>query len=127
MPEKPTYPLPDTVLVETLIPEECIEELRNALNRAGILRVGNYDHCLSFHRTQGYWRPLPGSSPHMGTPGEICHGSEFRVSFSCASGKARQAMHIIREIHPYEEPLLYVLPLLNDFFQEREKNGGITP
>ena len=37
------------VKIEIYIPEEYIEEIRNALTLAGACRAGNYDHVLSYH------------------------------------------------------------------------------
>ena len=36
------------VKIEIYIPEEYIEEIRNALTLAGACRAGNYDHVLSY-------------------------------------------------------------------------------
>ncbi|WP_424955123.1 hypothetical protein [Jeotgalibacillus salarius] len=44
----------DYVKLEVLLPEETIVPLRNRLNDAGILRIGAYDHVISYTHTKGY-------------------------------------------------------------------------
>ncbi len=102
------------VKVEVLLPEEYIVELRNRLNEIGVLTIGNYDHVVSYSYVKGYWRPLKESKPVNGTVGEISFGSECKMEFKCLYEKIEDVKNIIKSIHPYEEPVIYVLPLLND-------------
>ena len=100
------------VKVEVLLPEEYIEALRNKLNEIGILTVGNYNPVISYSYVKGSWRPLEGSQPFNGTTGEICFGTECKMEFRCLYEKIEEVLHIIKSIHPYEEPVIHVLPLL---------------
>lgn len=43
--------------------------------------------------------------------------TEMKMEVRCPAGKVREAVQIIKEIHPYEEPVINVIPLLNEFFQ----------
>ncbi|PEA54731.1 cytochrome C biogenesis protein [Bacillus pseudomycoides] len=98
--------------VEVLLPEEYIETLRNKLNEIGILTVGKYDHVISYSFVQGSWRPLEEAKPFHGTTGEICFGTECKMEFRCLYEKIEEVLRIIKSIHPYEEPVIHVLPLL---------------
>ncbi|MER1998286.1 MAG: cytochrome C biogenesis protein [Lysinibacillus sp.] len=102
-----------TVKVEVLLPEMFIENIRNQLNAIGILTVGNYDHVISYTETKGYWRPLNESLPYDGEKNEISFGSECKLEFRCEYSKIQKALKIIKEIHPYEEPIINIIPLLD--------------
>ncbi|SEP79211.1 Nif3-like dinuclear metal center hexameric protein [Piscibacillus halophilus] len=101
------------VKIEVLVPEEYIEKLRNNLNDQGFLKVGNYDHVISFTEVKGYWRPLENSNPYNGDIGDISFGTECKMEFKCLYENMEQAKQIIKSVHPYEEPVINILPLLN--------------
>ena len=101
------------VKVEVLLPEEYIENLRNELNNLGVLTVGNYDHVVSYTFVKGYWRPLKESTPFNGTKGEISFGTECKMEFRCLYRDIQEVKNVIKSIHPYEEPIINVIPLLN--------------
>lgn len=107
------------VKLEIYTPEELVEKLRDALAAADIGRVGRYSHVVSYQSTKGFWKPLEGSNPYNGTKGEICSGCETKMEVRCPVGKVKDAMRIIKEIHPYEEPVINVVPLINEFFEEK--------
>lgn len=102
------------VKVEVFLPEEYIEELRNKLNEIGVLRVGEYDQVISYSEVKGYWRPLEQSSPFNGTKGEISFGTECKMEFTCSFKKIEEVKKLIRSVHPYEEPIINVLPILSE-------------
>lgn len=105
------------VKIEVYIPESYIERLRDALHQAHAGKVGNYDHCLSITNVRGYWRPLEGSSPFEGRIGEIAEGAECKVEVRCERRYVSDALQAIRQVHPYEEPLINVIPLANHLFE----------
>ena len=100
------------VKVEVLLPEAYIIPLRNELNALGVLTVGNYDHVISYTETKGYWRPLNTATPFEGKRGEISFGSECKLEFKCSYVRMNEVMAVIRAVHPYEEPVIYVMPLI---------------
>lgn len=100
------------VKVEVLLPEEYIEELRNKLNDLGAITVGKYDHVISYSVVQGFWRPLVGSMPFNGDVGEISSGTECKMEFKCLYENIEKVKNIIKSIHPYEEPVINIMPLL---------------
>lgn len=98
--------------IETYIPETHVEPLRQALNAIGALNVGDrYDNCMAVSTVTGYWRPLAGANPYMGEPGQISREAEAKIEFACDRALVRQAVATIRQVHPYEEPVIHVLPL----------------
>jgi hypothetical protein len=104
------------VKLEIFIPETYIEALRDALHEVGVGRIGRYDHCLSVTQVSGYWRPLPGANPHLGQVGKISFGIECKVEVDCSLALVEDALQAIRAVHPYDEPLINVIGLLNHLF-----------
>lgn len=104
------------IKIEFFIPETYIEGIRDELANIDIGHIGNYDHCLSFSQVQGYWRPLPGALPHHGEINEISKGTECKVEINVPIEKTAVAVQIIRKNHPYDEPLINLIPLLNQQF-----------
>ncbi len=105
------------VKIEIYIPEEFVIELRDELNKVNACRVGDYDNCMSVINVKGYWRPLQGANPYSGKIGEICEGEECKVEVRCKMKYVKDAVETIRRVHPYEEPLFNIIPIINDLFE----------
>jgi hypothetical protein len=106
----------DQYKIEVFIPEEFVSVLLETVAKAGAGIIGNYDHCASVTQVRGYWRPLEGAQPYDGTIGKISEGSECKVEVNCPHAAVAGVINAIREIHPYEEPLINIVPLVNNFF-----------
>lgn len=106
------------VKIEVFILEEYIEILRDELNRNGACKTGKYDHCLSYSSVNGYWRPLDDASPFNGEIGQICEGQECKIEIKCKQDLVKDALEVINEIHPYETPMIYIIPILNGYFNQ---------
>lgn len=102
--------------IEVYLPDTCIDILREKLAEEGIGVVGPYAEVTSFHPVRGTWRPLPGSSPYAGEENHLSRGEEYKLEFRCAREKAGRAVEIIRAVHPYETPLINLIPLANAEF-----------
>jgi hypothetical protein len=104
------------VKLEIYIPETSIKHLQEVLHQVHAGHIGNYDHCLSITNVRGYWRPLEGANPFQGHIGDITEGTECKVEVRCQRDFVSDALKAIRRIHPYEEPLINVIPLVNELF-----------
>lgn len=105
------------VQIELYIPDEYVEALREALNKVNVGRMGNYDNVLSITQVTGVWRPLDGANPFEGTVGEVTQSQECKVEVHCNWEDVPRALAAIRGVHPYEEPGINVIPLLNHLFE----------
>lgn len=105
------------VKLEIYIPEEYVVKLRDELNKINVCTVGNYDNVLSLTNVRGYWRPLEGADPFEGEVGKICEGHECKMEIRCKSEYVKEALKLIRKIHPYEEPVINVLPIIDELFE----------
>lgn len=102
--------------IETYIPEEYLKQLRKNLNRIGALSIGNnYDNCMAVSKVTGSWRPLQGAKPFKGEEGIICEAEECKVEFCCRSGVLKAAVETIKKVHPYEEPVINIIPILDPY------------
>jgi hypothetical protein len=103
--------------LEIFIPSTHVDALRVALAEAGAGQMGNYDHCCSVMDARGYWRPLEGASPYQGQIGQVEQGEECKVEVNCPREQMHVVLEAIRRVHPYEEPLINIVPLANSKFE----------
>ena len=104
------------VKIEVFIPTDYVDGLRYALAAIGVGKIGNYDHCCSITDVRGYWRPLLGASPFSGEINRVEEGTECKVEVNCPRELVKEALQKIREVHPYEEPVINIIPLINNLF-----------
>ena len=100
------------VKLEIFIPVSHMEPLREALRSAGAGAFRNYDSTLSYSPVKGCWRPLPGANPYNGEIGVLCEADEYKVDVCCLTENLEQAITAVKAIHPYEEPVINVIPLI---------------
>ena len=102
--------------VEIFIPETHLGVLQRTLREADAGHIGNYDCCLSYSPVTGCWRPLEGTTPYLGNIGEISSEPELKVEVTCRTGQVDKTIEAIKKIHPYEEPVINVIPLYRTSF-----------
>jgi hypothetical protein len=100
------------VKLEIFIPCTHLEPLREALRSAGAGAMGNYDSALSYSLVKGCWRPLPGANPYDGEIGVLAEADEYKVEVCCPKQNLKQALEAVKAVHPYETPVINVIPLL---------------
>ena len=69
-----------------------------------------YRRTFSITEVTGTWKPLKGSHPYMGRPGQIETVQEHKIEFIVKENDLKKVLLKIREIHPYEEPAIDVMP-----------------
>ena len=94
------------------IPVSHLESIREALRSVRAGAAGNYDSVLSYSIVKGCWRPLPGANPYEGEIGILCEADEYRVEVCCPVDAYKRTVEHIRSVHPYEEPVINVIPLI---------------
>lgn len=97
--------------LEIFIPEDHLSQLQDALCSVDAGHIGNYDCCLSYSRVTGCWRPLDGTNPYLGSVGEVSSEPELKVEVTCRTEAVDKTLSAIKSIHPYEEPVINVIPL----------------
>ena len=97
--------------LEIFLPEGALPALQQALSEVDAGHIGSYDRCLSYSRVTSCWRPLEGTSPYLGTPGVLSTEPELKVEVTCPTGEVERTVAAVKRVHPYEEPVIHVLPL----------------
>jgi hypothetical protein len=111
------------VKLEIFIPPEYALKIRDQLAKIGVGRIGDYDHCVAIYTVQSYFRPRPGANPFIGEIGRIQERTETKLEVNCKRELVNEAIQIIRRVHPYEEPLVNVIPLANHLFDLKSMSG----
>ena len=96
--------------LEIFVPESHFEAVRRALWEQDAGHIGNYDRCLSWSRVNSCWRPLEGTAPYDGVPGELSQATELKIEVCCKGSRLADTLAAVKKAHPYEEPVIYVLP-----------------
>jgi hypothetical protein len=104
------------VKLEIFVPQEYALKICDELAKIGVGRIGNYDHCVAMYPVQGSFRPVEGANPFEGKIGEISEGIEYKIEVNCGRELVNEAIKVIRNVHPYEEPLFNIFPLANYLF-----------
>lgn len=102
--------------MEIFIPATHLAALQKALQSVDAGHIGNYDSCLSYSKVTGCWRPLAGSHPYLGRENEISVKPELKVEVTCLREKVDSIIEAIKKVHPYEEPVINVIPLYRTSF-----------
>jgi hypothetical protein len=111
------------VKLEIFVPQDHTAKVREELAKIGVGKVGKYDHCVAVYPTQGYFRPLPGADPYEGEVGKISESVEDKIEVNCKRELVNEALKSIRKVHPYEEPVVNIIPLANHLFEMRSMTG----
>jgi hypothetical protein len=113
------------VKLEIFVPQEHALKIRDELAKIGVGRIGNYDHCMAMYPVQGSFRPLAGATPFEGKVGEISEGTEYKMEINCRLELVNEAIKVIKSVHPYEEPLINIIPLANHLFENRNTSRHV--
>ena len=104
----------DRVKIITTIPPENIEETRNAICEAGAGIIGNYTHCSMATKCIGTFKPNDKANPYIGKNGKLEFVEEEKLEVVCNINKVKDVIFALRKAHPYEEPAIDIVPLLDE-------------
>jgi hypothetical protein len=66
---------------------------------------------------------LIGAKPFEGEVGKISDTMEAKLEVNCERGLVNEAIKVIRSVHPYEEPLVNIIPIANHLFDIKNMSG----
>lgn len=95
------------------VPEEHVENVKNAIFKAGAGCIGNYSHTSFSIEGEGTFKPLAGSAPFEGSQGEMSRVREKRVETVVPANKLNKIIAKMINSHPYEEPAYDIYRLEN--------------
>lgn len=93
------------------IPPEHVEAVRERMGAAGAGRSERYDMASFSVAGETTFRPLSGSRPAQGAPGELTRASLVRVEVLVKGSDLKAVTTAMRAAHPYEEPVYDVIRL----------------
>ena len=102
------------VKIVVFIPEEKVSELRDAVCNAGAGVINNYSYCTSNTKVEGTYIPNEKAKPYKGIANTLEFVEEIKLEFVCDVKIVKNVLKIIKEIHPYKEPCIDIIPLLNE-------------
>ena len=104
----------EIVKIVVTVPLEHGAKLREAIGNAGGGKIGdNYSYCSFTLKGIGRFKPDEGAHPFVGEVGKLDEVEEERIEITCEKSMAAKVAKVIRDNHPYEEPVIDVYPLLS--------------
>ena len=100
-----------TYKIETYLPKDSLDDIRNALYELGVGKIGNYVGCMNWYEVNSSWKPLIGANPYLGKIGEIELAKEYKLEFLCEKKMIEDAIKAIKFNHPYEEVGINVIEI----------------
>lgn len=102
------------VKIFVTIPLENVEEVRNAVCETGAGIIGEYSYCTSSTKSVGTFMPNNNANPYIGENNKLEFVEEEKLEFVCDIDKVKSVISKLREVHPYEEPAIDIIPLLDE-------------
>ena len=102
------------VLITVTVPTKNAEEVRHAMCEAGAGVIGDYTHCTSKSITKRTFLPVDGANPYIGQKDKLEVVEEVRIETVCDIKILKQVLKRLREVHPYEEPGINIIPLIDE-------------
>lgn len=102
------------VKIITTAPHKDADKIRQALGEAGAGSIGDYRYCSFSITGKGRFMPTEQADPHIGKANKFEVVEEEQIEVICERDKAKQVIDALRKAHPYEEPIVDIVPLLNE-------------
>ena len=102
------------VQIFVTVPLENVENVRIAMCEAGTGVIGNYSYCSTSVKSVGTFLPNEKANPHIGERGKLEYVEEEKLEVICDIEKVKQVITKLREAHPYEEPAIDIVPLIDE-------------
>jgi dinuclear metal center YbgI/SA1388 family protein len=93
-------------------PANGVESIANAAYACGAGVVGDYSECSFRAEGEGTFFGNEATTPTIGKKGLHERVPEVRVELTCPVGRIDETLAAIRKVHPYEEPVIDVYPLI---------------
>lgn len=96
------------------VPIDKLDQVRNNLyeSKAGV--IGNYTCCTCTTTCIGTFKPNSNANPYIGNNNKINYVNEAKLEIICNLSDVKDIIEKIRKVHPYEEPAIDIIPLLDE-------------
>ena len=102
------------VKIVVTVPSNNAEEVINAICEAGAGIIGNYTDCSMITKCIGTFKPNDMANPYIGEKNQMEFVEEEKLEVVCDVDKVKSVIFKLREVHPYEEPAIDIIPLLDE-------------
>lgn len=102
------------VKIIVTIPVENVEEVRNAICDEGAGVIGNYTYCTMSTKCIGTFIPSNNANPYIGEKDKLEFVEEEKLEVICDIDIVKKVLKRLREVHPYEEPAIDIIPLIDE-------------
>ena len=96
------------------IPVENTDEVRKAICNEGAGVIGNYTHCSMSTKCIGTFKPTDKANPYIGEINNFEFVEEEKLEVICDVSLVKNVISKLREVHPYEEPAIDIIPLIDE-------------
>lgn len=101
-------------MIVVTTPAQAVEHLLDAIASAGGSVIGAYTHCAFTNLGTGHFKPGAAAQPYSGAKEQINTVDEVRIETFCDRTAAKAVLQSIHAVHPYEEPVIHLIPLLSE-------------
>ncbi len=102
----------DKVMLIVNAPKYYINKIKNAIFECNGGIIGNYTHCSTSTKCISTFIPNINANPTIGKNNKLEIVEEIKLEVICNTEYVQDIVSKIKKIHPYEEPVIYVLPLI---------------
>ena len=102
------------VKISVTIPEDNVQAVINAICEEGEGVGDNYTYCSNSVKCIGTFIPSDNANPDIGENKKLEYVEEEKLEVICNIEKVKEVIKKIREIHPYEESTIEIIPLINE-------------
>lgn len=104
------------VKITVSAPVENINDIREAVCKAGAGIIGNYTCCSISTKCVGTFKPTSEANPYIGEKNTLEFVNEEKLEFVCDINNVKTVIIELKKVHPYEEPAINIIPLLDESF-----------
>lgn len=102
------------IKIVVTIPMENVNQVRDAMCNAGAGIIGNYSYCTMCTKCIGTFKPSEEANPYIGEKNKIECVEEEKLEAVCDIDIVKNVLKKLREVHPYEEPGIDIIPLIDE-------------
>ena len=102
------------VKISVTVPKENVKEVREASCHEGAGAIGDYTHCSISTKCIGTFKPSDKANPYIGEKNKLEFVDEEKIESICEINIVKKVLIKLREVHPYEEPVIDIIPLIDE-------------
>jgi len=99
--------------LNTFIPSNQLEKVKNALFKIGAGHIGNYENCSFTSHGTGSFKGNNNSNPSIGEKNQLQQEEETQLQLTFASHLTSKIIQTLHQVHPYEEVAYEITTLEN--------------